>query len=209
MTTNPRSSEVRPVRAMKLPRRPGGVVVSCLAGVAALGLMAGVAIAQEPADPVLADGSDVESPSEGGGDAEAPSTFDSFAVEDQAVILRFEDCLEAEGIDDVDPGHEGPYNAADAAAATCEPMLEELSFDPSIWMNEGADPAELSEFDTFSIEDRGVIWQFEKCLSESGLAALEAAGDADAVDAVFAGCTPVLDGLSFDPDRWLNPVDAG
>lgn len=93
--------------------------------------MAGVAIAQEPADPVVADESDFEPLGEGGGEAEALSTFDSFAVEHQAVILRFEDCLEAEGIDDVDPGHEEPYNAADATAATCEAMLGELSFDPS------------------------------------------------------------------------------
>ncbi|MGH1489421.1 MAG: hypothetical protein ACRBK7_08540 [Acidimicrobiales bacterium] len=74
------------------------------------------------------------------------------------------------------------------------------------------DGMEVDGFDEFSTEDQAVIVEFEECIGdlESQLPEDDDAwtdADYDKIDALFEQCEPILDGLSFDADEWLEEGD--
>ncbi len=74
------------------------------------------------------------------------------------------------------------------------------------------DAIEVEGFDDFSAEDQAVIVQFEECLGDldSELPQDDEAwtdADYDKIDARFEQCEPILDGLSFEADEWLEEGD--
>jgi hypothetical protein len=101
------------------------------------------------------------------------SEFDGFSDEDQAVILRFEECLgdlEAGLPDDEDAWTDEDYDRIDATFEECEPILDDLSFDADEWLDEGDehwDEIYWDEvFDELSTEDQAVFEQFDQCLAD-------------------------------------------
>lgn len=208
MSETPTLLEDKPKRS----RRLGAIVgAGLVAGLIAAFAVGGVASAQSttittevtPPGAVQLAGQTEEPETDEAHDEEEPDGEDfDLSVEDEALFEQFEQCLQDAGLDteSLDGEAETSDAALDAAFETCDPILDDLSEDFD------------HDFDELSPEDEAVFDRFDQCLTDAGLTddffdTDDDTIDEDAIDQIFEGCEPILDGLSEDAQELFEHCD--